>query len=106
MHQDVDALTLGGDDLELALQDFDEVTPLLEDLVHADEAAHRFEIRRVDVEHFAVNLRRLCPGSVRFVSYSAAARSFVLAISDGIGERLHLSSRRISTRSRFCPRVV
>ena len=41
LHQDVDALALGGDDVELLLEDADELRPLLRRLrVDALEAAH------------------------------------------------------------------
>ncbi len=63
LHEHVDLLALGRHHLELALEHRDQLRPLLEHAVHARQAAKPLQIRRLDLDHLAVNLSR----SVRVV---------------------------------------
>ncbi len=56
LHQDVDALALAGDDVELLLEHADELLPARLLCVDALEPAHRCERCGVDVEHLSVRL--------------------------------------------------
>ena len=58
VHEHVDALALGGDDVELLLEHLHEIRPLLQHLEHPREAAHRLEVRGVVLEDVLVDGRR------------------------------------------------
>ena len=104
LEKEVDALALGGRDVELRLENAHEVRPLLEGLVDARQAAHRGQAGRVELEDLAVHLRRT-RGVAEARLRRAATRSFVLAISAG-SDSAGTFRARTSASSRFCPRAM
>ena len=94
LHEHVDALALGRDDVELHLEDADEVGPLGRVRVDALEPAHGEEVRRVDLEHLAVDLAGLLDLAERRLVEAAGAQ---LGRGDllGLGERLGLARQDV-----------
>ncbi len=91
LQEHVDALALGGDHVELHLEDAHEVGPLRGLGVDALQAAHREQALRVELEHLAVDLAGLL-GLEQGRLVEAAGAELDGGDRLGIGERFRLAA--------------